>query len=131
MNSFVFIREILLFKFLALMFMFMSLAHANSHDKNLLCSYRNIPQAQVWVDEQRNTYDKFKHCAVSCYLTLRCSAIQVRAVGVLKEFRDLLGYGNAEIADIEADFYGVKLAKKKIARHDEDCSRICDERFRP
>ena len=114
-----------------LMFMHMSLAHANSPRKTLLCSYRNIPHAQVWVDEQRNTYDKFKHCAVSCYLTLRCPARQVRAVGVLKEFRDLLGYGNAEIADIKADFYGVKLAKKKIALHDEDCSRICDERFRP
>ena len=113
------------------MFMQMSLAHANSPRKTLLCSYRNIPHAQVWVDEQRNTYDKFKHCAVSCYLTLRCKAGQVRAVGVLKEFRDVLGYGNAEIADIKANFYGVKLAKKKIALHDEDCSRICDERFRP
>ena len=113
------------------MFMQMSLAHANSPRKTLLCSYRNIPHAQVWVDEQRNTYDKFKHCAVSCYLTLRCPARQVRAVGVLKEFRDLLGYGNAELADIKADFYGVKLAKRKIARHDEDCSRICDERYRP
>ena len=118
-------------KFLPFIFMFMSSAHANSPRKTLLCSYRNIPHAQVWVDEQRNTYDKFKHCAVSCYLALRCPAGQVRAVGVLKEFRDLLGYGNAEIADIKADFYGVKLAKKKIAQHDEDCSRICDERFRP
>jgi hypothetical protein len=114
-----------------LFFVLIPLAHAESTDKNLLCSYRNIPAAQTWVDEQRNSYDKFKHCAVSCYLTLRCSAMQVRTVGVLKEIRDLLGEGNPEVADIKADFYGVKLAKKKIARHDDDCSRICDERYRP
>lgn len=113
------------------LFTLMPLAHAESSDKKLLCSYQNIPAAQTWVDEQLNTYDKFKHCAVSCYLALRCPAMQVRVVGVLKEFRDLFRNGNPEIADIRADFYGVKLAKKKIARHGEDCSRICDERYRP
>jgi len=114
-----------------LSFFLLPMANAKATHKNILCTYKNIPLAQKWVDEQRNTYDKFKHCAVSCYLTLRCSAMQVRTVGVLKEFRDLLGYGNPEIADIKADFYGVKLAKKKIAIHDEDCSRICDETYRP
>ena len=97
---------------------------------NPLCTYKNIPKAQVWIDKQTNRYDKFKHCAVSCYLTLRCRPGQVRAVGLLKEFRDSFGYGNAEVADIRANFYGINLAQKKIALRDEDCSRICGENFR-
>jgi len=100
-------------------------------NRNLLCTYKNIPAAQLWIDKQSNPYDKSKHCAVSCYLTLRCRPDQVRAVGLLKEFRDLFGYGNAEVADIKANFYGVNLAQKKIATRDEDCSRICSENFRP
>lgn len=107
------------------------MTHVQAAEVNFLCSYRNLKPAQTWLAEQNNSYDKFQHCAVSCYLARRCSATEVRAVGVLKEFRDLLGYGNPEMADIEADFYGVNLAEKKIARHDEDCSRICDENFRP
>lgn len=106
-------------------------AHAKAGEVNFLCSYRNLKPAQAWLAEQNNSFDKFQHCAVSCYLARRCSTMEVRAVGVLKEFRDFLGYGNPEMADIEADFFGVNLAEKKIARHDEDCSRICDENFRP
>lgn len=106
-------------------------AHAHTSEVNFICTYRNLKPAQKWIDEQNNSFDKFKHCAVSCYLALRCSAAEVKTVGVLKEFRDLLGYGNPEMADIKADFFGVNLAEKKVARHDEDCSRICDENFRP
>lgn len=109
----------------------MPLAQAKTEEVNFVCSYRNIPAAQTWIEEQQNSYDKFKHCAVSCYLALRCPAVEVRAVGVIKEIRDAFGYGNPEMADIKADFFGVDLAKKKVARHDEDCSRICAENYRP
>jgi hypothetical protein len=99
-------------------------------EKALICVQKYIPSAQKWIDEQTyNGYDKFKHCAVSCYLSLRCSRPQVRMVGVLKEVYDMFGPGHAEIADIKADFYGVRLVKKEIAHDDDDCAEFCDERF--
>ena len=99
-------------------------------EKMIRCTLREIPNAQKWIDEQYyNTYDKFKHCAVSCYLGLRCGKGQVGLIGVLKEIRDAFGYGNAEIADIKADFYGIKLVRKKLATSDELCGIKCDERY--
>ena len=99
-------------------------------EKMIRCSLKNIPSAQSWVNEQYyNTYDKFKHCAVSCYLDLRCPRAQVGLVGILKEVRDAMGYGNAEWADIKADFYGLKLVRKKLAISDDDCARKCDEKY--
>lgn len=99
-------------------------------DKMIRCTLREVPNAQTWIDQQYyNTYDKFKHCAVSCYLSLRCGKGQVGLIGILKEVRDAFGYGNAEIADIRADFYGIKLARKKIATSDELCGIKCDARY--
>lgn len=98
--------------------------------KAIICVQKHIPFARHWIDEQTyNQYDKFKHCAVSCYLSLRCSRPQVKMLGVLKEVYDLFGPGHAEIADIKADFYGVKFVKKQIVHSDEDCANRCDEHF--
>lgn len=108
-------------------------AHSASNvdsEKFIRCSWKNIPNAQTWIDQQYyNRYDKFKHCGVSCYLTFKCRPGQVRLVGYFKELKDLLGPGNAEIADIKANSYGIKIAKKKYAVSNEDCARLCDERY--
>jgi hypothetical protein len=47
----------------------------------------------------------------------------------MKEIRDAFGPGNAEIADLKADFYGLRLVRKKLAINDEECARECDERY--
>ena len=97
--------------------------------QGLFCSMDYLPDAFRWVDHQGNDYDKFKHCAVSCYLSLRCPRREVLAVGVLKEFYDAMGYGNAELADLIADLKGIKIVKKKQAKHDSDCVQLCDQMY--
>jgi hypothetical protein len=97
--------------------------------KKLRCTVSHLDQAKKWSETQANRYDKFKHCAVSCYLSLRCPRREVLAVGVMKEFYDAMGYGNAEIADLIADLKGIKIVKKKQAKHDSDCVQLCDQMY--
>jgi hypothetical protein len=105
-------------------------ARLNSQKIVLKCSLNHIPQAKIWIaDQHYNSFDKFKHCGVSCYLSLRCNRGEVGLVGILKEVWDAFGPGNAEFADMKADFYGISLVKKKIAINDEECARECDEHF--
>lgn len=77
--------------------------------------------------EKMGSYDKFKHCAVSCMLTLRCPASDVLEIGILKELADVFGPGNAEMDDLEADFKGVDLVLQKKATNDDQCSSKCDK----
>ncbi len=97
--------------------------------KRLRCTVSHLDQAKKWSETQVNRYDKFKHCAVSCYLSLRCPRREVLAVGVMKEFYDAMGYGNAELADLIADLKGIKIVKKKQAKHDGDCVQLCDQMY--
>jgi hypothetical protein len=117
--------------FIALNLILLNFSFAETRrEKIVRCSLKHIPAAQAWINEQYyNSYDKFKHCAVSCYLDLRCPRGQVGLVGILKEVKDAFGPGNAELADIKADFYGLKLVRKKLASTDEDCARKCDEKY--
>lgn len=116
-------------KFLFIVFTaFASTSHA-SVNKQAICVADHCQQAQDWVANQTNTFDKFKHCAVACYLSLRCPTRQVRTLSYAKELRDLLGYGNAEIADIKAGSYGIKIVKSDLANVDEDCVGLCNERY--
>ena len=92
------------------------------------CSLKYLKPV-VAVAKSHSTYDKNLHCAVSCMLTLRCNSKEVLLVGYLKEFKDLLGPGNAERADIEADKYGISLVKHKRAMEDKECQTQCDLRY--
>ena len=97
--------------------------------KRLRCTVSHLDQAKKWAESQVNHYDKFKHCSVSCYLSLRCPRREVLAVGVMKEFYDAMGYGNAEIADLIADLKGIRIVKKNQAKHDSDCVQLCDQMY--
>lgn len=92
------------------------------------CSLHHLKPV-VAVAKKHSTYDKNLHCSVSCMLTLRCNSKEVLLVGYLKEFKDLLGPGNAERADIEADKYGISLVKDKRALDDRECLTQCDLRY--
>lgn len=69
--------------------------------------------------------DKAKHCALSCYLTLKCSAVETFHVGVIKEIIDLFGDGNAEASDIRANLDGIALADSGRALTKSECLKEC------
>lgn len=93
-----------------------------------ICSMKHS-KAVVAVAERHSTYDKNRHCSVSCMLGLRCNLNEVMLVGILKEFRDVFGPGNAERDDLIADKYGVDLVKHKRATSDSECLEQCDLRY--
>jgi hypothetical protein len=62
-------------------------------------------------------------------LGLRCNLSEVMLVGVLKEFKDLFGSGNAERDDLIADKYGVDLVRHKRATTDSECLEQCDLKY--
>ena len=69
--------------------------------------------------------DKTKHCALSCYLALRCGALESFNVGLVKEILDLLGAGNPEVADLRANQQGITMALSGRARSKAQCRREC------
>ena len=77
------------------------------------------------IVEASGQYDKFKHCGGSCILTLRCPAVDVMELGILKELADMVGPGNAEMADLKADYIGVALAVKGKAKTEKTCLAQC------
>lgn len=74
--------------------------------------------------------DKFMHCALSCQLTLRCGEYEALNIGILKELWDLIGPGNAEVEDLQADIKGISLATKREAVNDYECINKCNEIYK-
>jgi hypothetical protein len=79
--------------------------------------------------EEVSRYDKFLHCSVSCMLSLRCPVPDVVAAGVLKEVRDLLGYGEPDLKDIQANLKGIREVLNGNASTDQQCLDRCLEIF--
>jgi hypothetical protein len=69
--------------------------------------------------------DKTKHCALSCYLALRCGSLESFHVGVIKEIMDLFGAGQAEWADLRANQQGITLARARRAKNQTQCLNEC------
>ncbi len=93
-------------------------------EEMMICSALNYSKVKKIVESQ-GSYDKYKHCAVSCLLTLRCPASEVFNLGVLKELADMVGPGNAEWDDLKADAEGIKLVTSKKAKTDQQCIDQC------
>lgn len=79
--------------------------------------------------EANGAHDKFKHCAVSCLLALRCPAVDVLELGILKELLDVVGPGNAEMNDLRADYHGVGLVTSLKAKTDKACISYCHKQY--
>lgn len=107
---------------------FISISTHSPAGVEFICSLKHL-KSVVQVAKNHSSYDKNLHCSVSCMLTRRCHSKEVLLVGYLKEFKDLLGSGNAERADIEADIYGIDLVKNKRALTDKECLTQCDLRY--
>lgn len=93
-------------------------------EKILVCTVLHYSEVKKKV-ETEGSFDKYKHCAVSCLLTLRCSATEVMQLGVIKELADIVGPGNAEWDDLKADADGIRLVTTKKAKTDKQCIDQC------
>lgn len=113
-----------IFAILAMTFlMAMPGSYANETSEKIVCPllYANGLKQKL----PANTTDKFKHCALSCQLALRCDAMDTLSLGILKELWDLISPGNAEWEDLVADMEGTKLATSGEAETDKECNTQC------
>lgn len=114
-NSEIFFHKIKFFsKILAFLFFVtavnsFSSALASPHSQNkILCSAWNLSEVKKYVAHYNN--DKTKHCVASCILGAKCGRDESSLVGIIKEVVDVFGPGNAEWADLEADWHGITKA---------------------
>lgn len=56
----------------------------------------------------------------------RCGAEDSFMLGVIKELSDVIGSGNAELADLQADADGVTLWRLGMGRSDQVCKDNCN-----
>jgi hypothetical protein len=103
-----------------------TVVQANESAELIVCPLLYYSAVKKMVEEN-GSFDKYKHCAVSCALTLRCPATDVLELGVLKELIDVVGPGNAEINDLKADYEGVALASTFKAKTDRECMNKCHQ----
>lgn len=116
-----------LFTLFSLLFSVSSIA-AEEQNQWIACPLYYLKEVKKTV-ESHGDYDKYKHCAVSCMLTLRCSPADVMEIGLYKEIVDVFGPGNAEIADLRADSQGIRLALSRSINTDQQCIESCQKTF--
>jgi hypothetical protein len=73
-----------------------------------------------------NLPDKRAHCLASGLIARYCSVSEARLAGAGKEFRDLLGAGDAESSDLRANRAGIECARQ--VEDDQGVARCCSER---
>lgn len=74
--------------------------------------------------------DKYKHCALSCVITLYCGPIESLGTGILKEVLDSLGLGDPDLEDLRADLHGIRIALRLPNSGNRDpCYRACSAEF--
>lgn len=93
-----------------------------------ICSLKHSKRV-IAIATSHSNNDKNRHCTVSCMLALKCNATEVLLVGMLKEFKDVFGPGEADAEDIKADKYGISLVKTDRANTDQECLEQCDLRY--
>ena len=74
--------------------------------------------------------DKFKHCSLSCVMTVYCGPIGSAEIGALKELYDAMGFGDPEVDDLKADFKGIKAGMRIGLFGDRrECYQACSRLF--
>lgn len=112
-----------LFTFLVFTFLSLQAFGAQDQQQTLFCPMVHAMSLKSKLPT--DTSDKFKHCALSCQLALRCSALGTMHLGILKEVWDLFTPGNAEWEDLKADARGIRFAFDKRAVTDKECNQQC------
>jgi hypothetical protein len=72
-----------------------------------------------------NLPDKRAHCLASGLIARYCSPAEAYLAGMGKEIRDLLGRGDAEWADWQADRVGIRCARR--AEDDNALAACCSQ----
>ena len=108
----------------AFLFIFASLPETRA-DSAALCSIFHVKKVMAKATA-RLRIDKNYHCSVSCMLALKCAPEDVLMIGILKELKDAVGPGNAEMADLKADILGIDLVLARRAKTDQQCLSECD-----
>ncbi len=67
--------------------------------------------------------DKHRHCLAGGLIARYCSLSEAYLAGLGKELRDLVGPGDAEWSDWQADRAGVRCARKSVT--DDDVAACC------
>jgi hypothetical protein len=107
--------------FLLLFLMVFSQAQAQPDGK---CG-RNYANNTYRTLKQMKIKDKTMHCTLSCDLTNKCNANVSLALGIGKEFVDVLGPGDAEWGDLSANLKGVRIAVRRQAKTFRQCLSLC------
>ncbi len=94
------------------------------------CSLKHSKRV-IPIATSHSSNDKNRHCTVSCMLALKCNDAEVLMVGVLKEFEDVFGPGDADAEDIKADRHGIRLVRTDRAKSDLECLEQCDLTYSP
>ena len=107
-----------------LIFLFIIPSTLLAQETFVICPLLYLSSVKKLV-EANGQYDKFKHCSISCILTLKCPAVDVLEIGIIKEVIDAIGPGNAEMGDLKADYQGVKFATSNKSATDKSCMSSC------
>lgn len=99
-----------------------------NEEENFLCSAYYVKEIAAKVEAPASR-DKYKHCSVSCMLTLRCGTLDPYSAGLLKEVLDMMGMGHPEMDDVRANVAGIKLARTKTATTDDECMLACGKLY--
>lgn len=105
--------------------LFVSFSTVALASPELICSLMNSKRV-IAIAQTHSTYDKNRHCSVSCMLALKCNDQEVMLIGLLKEIKDFFGPGEADQEDLKADAFGISLAAKHAAITDDQCLSQCD-----
>ena len=88
-----------------------------------MCAIENARRYQNDLKHRYFARDKYKHCALSCIVTTKCDVTSTLVIGLAKELYDIFGPGTADLMDIIANIYGIRLGMK--LDNISDCKRSC------
>lgn len=95
-------------------------------EDQILCAYHQATKISRVLNKS-SLGDKTKHCIASCLIAKRCNATDAMTIGLLKEIKDLLGDGHAEVSDLKANYFGIRLSHK--ITHEKQCREPCLLRY--
>ena len=104
----------------------LALAGCASTSPRLAASTYGCMQAVVREKLPADLPDKRAHCIASGLIARYCSRSEAYLAGAATELRDLLGAGNAEWADWQADRAGIACVRG--AANDDAVARCCAQR---
>ena len=108
------------------LFAMLALAGCASTAPRLAASTYGCMQAVVREKLPADLPDKRAHCIASGLIARYCSVSEAYLAGAATELRDVLGPGNAEWADWQADRAGVACARD--AADDDSVADCCAQR---